>query len=160
MDAKKSSAHLIAVADTLYLVSIALARPGTVGGTRWSGVKISSFSCLTYTTILLSRGGTTFRLTSWPPSPTPPLLVLRMETGVPLLAAPGGAEPPPAMAGCCSPARRHVRREDRGQRTLIITKYCGLALLAGSGSVQHRHLAQVHHGIELRSLLTLQIRKV
>jgi hypothetical protein len=40
---------------------MALARPGTVGGTRCSGVKISSFSCRTYTTIRLSGGGKDFR---------------------------------------------------------------------------------------------------
>ena len=39
-----------------------LAIPGTVGGTRCRGVKISSFSCLTYTTILVSGGGNTFLL--------------------------------------------------------------------------------------------------
>ena len=68
--------HLIAVADTLYLVSIALARPGTVGGTRWRGVKISSFSCRTYTTILVSGGGSTFLL--FPACS--PLLFRRTET--------------------------------------------------------------------------------
>ena len=73
---KKSSAHLIAVADTLYLVSIALARPGTVGGTRWSGVKISSFSCLTYTTIRVSGGGNTFLLLP----PCSPVWLRRTET--------------------------------------------------------------------------------
>ena len=59
-DTKNTISYRMAVAETLYLVSIALASPGTVGGTRCRGVYISSFSCLTYTTILVSGGGKDF----------------------------------------------------------------------------------------------------
>ena len=76
---------------------MALAKPGTVGGVRCRGVYISSFSCLTKTTIRVSGGGTTFLLGSVK------LLVFNTDTEPELeLLAPWPA-PPLAIAGCCKP---------------------------------------------------------
>ena len=47
--------------DEYSLIVVVIYKPGTVGGTRCSGVYISSFSCLTYTTIRESEEGKIFR---------------------------------------------------------------------------------------------------